>query len=70
MFNFTMMEFHGDFLEFLDRDVSTLILMGLDDLADIVRASSVSRLWRDFGEHFLFWLVVLIVLYVMILFCF
>ncbi|CAO2835037.1 unnamed protein product [Amaranthus hypochondriacus] len=42
------MEFHGDFLEFLDQDVSTMILMGLDDPADIVRASSVSRLWRDF----------------------
>lgn len=52
VFSFTMMEFHGDFLEFLDQDVSTMILMGLDDPADIVRASSVSRLWRDFGEHF------------------
>lgn len=45
------MEFRWDFLDSLDPDVSSKILMGLDDPADIVRASSVSRLWRDFGKH-------------------
>ncbi|XP_021748466.1 F-box protein At4g00755-like [Chenopodium quinoa] len=42
------MEFQWDFLESLDPDVSSKILMSLDDPADIVRASSVSRAWRDF----------------------
>lgn len=44
------MEYHWDFLDSLDPDVSSKILMSLDDPADIVRASSVSRSWRDFGE--------------------
>uniref|UniRef100_A0A803M3E6 F-box domain-containing protein n=1 Tax=Chenopodium quinoa TaxID=63459 RepID=A0A803M3E6_CHEQI len=43
-----MMEFQWDFLESLDPDVSSKILMSLDDPADIVRACSVSRAWRDF----------------------
>lgn len=42
------MEFRWDFLDSLDPDVSSKILMSLDDPADIVRASSVSRTWRDF----------------------
>lgn len=44
------MEFRWDFLDSLDPDVSSKILMSLDDPADIVRASSVSRTWRDFGK--------------------
>lgn len=42
------MESDWDLLQALDPDVSTKILMCLDDPADIVRASSVSRSWRDF----------------------
>lgn len=42
------MELRWDFLEILDPDVSSKIFMSLDDPADIVRASSVSRAWRDF----------------------
>ncbi|KAL2892297.1 hypothetical protein RDABS01_008206 [Bienertia sinuspersici] len=42
------MEHHWDILDSLDPDVSSKILMSLDDPADIVRASSVSRAWRDF----------------------
>jgi len=38
-----------DLLEALDPDVATKILMCLDP-ADIFRASSVSRAWRDFGK--------------------
>jgi len=44
------MESDWDLLQALDPDVSTKILMCLDDPADIVRASSVSRSWRDFGK--------------------
>jgi len=40
-----------DFLEALDSDVAVKILKFLDDPADVVRASSVSRSWRDFGEN-------------------
>lgn len=40
-----------DFLNFLETDMSTKILTSLDDPADIARISSVSRAWRQFGEH-------------------
>lgn len=43
-----IMESNWDLLEVLDPDVSSKILMCLDDPADIVRSSSVSRRWRDF----------------------
>ena len=43
-----------DFLNCLDLDMSVQILMYLKDPSDLVRVSSVSRSWRDFGElkHF------------------
>ncbi|GAB4844430.1 hypothetical protein Ancab_037794 [Ancistrocladus abbreviatus] len=41
------MEMSMDLIDFLDHDMSVKILMCLDDPADIVRASSVSRAWRD-----------------------
>lgn len=37
-----------DFLEVLDSDVAVKILKCLEDPADVVRACSVSRSWRDF----------------------
>ncbi|KAJ8450184.1 hypothetical protein Cgig2_033378 [Carnegiea gigantea] len=42
-----------DFLEVLDSDVAVKILKCLEDPADVVRACSVSRSWRDFGSGFL-----------------
>ncbi|CAA6673631.1 unnamed protein product [Spirodela intermedia] len=42
------MENRCDFLEWLGSDTSTAVLACLDDPADIVRASSVSRAWRRF----------------------
>ncbi|OVA14162.1 hypothetical protein BVC80_1787g265 [Macleaya cordata] len=44
------MEGYIDFLQFLNTDLSSYILSYLDDPADIVRISSVSRSWRQFGE--------------------
>ncbi|KAF9616886.1 hypothetical protein IFM89_032848 [Coptis chinensis] len=41
------MESYGDFLQILDTDVSSNILSCMDDPSDIVRASSVSRSWRQ-----------------------
>ncbi|CAA0820793.1 F-box protein [Striga hermonthica] len=37
-----------DFLQFLETDVSVHIMSFLDDPADVVRASAVSRNWRQF----------------------
>ncbi|KAJ7951079.1 F-box protein [Quillaja saponaria] len=37
-----------DFLNWLDPDMSIKIFMCLDDPADLVRVSSVSRSWRRF----------------------
>ncbi|GMH21699.1 hypothetical protein Nepgr_023541 [Nepenthes gracilis] len=42
------MEIQNDLLDSLDRDMLITVLMCLDDPADIVRAGSVSRAWRDF----------------------
>ncbi|PIA49605.1 hypothetical protein AQUCO_01300412v1 [Aquilegia coerulea] len=42
------MENCGDFIQLLDPDVSTNILSCLDDPADIVRVSCVSRSWHHF----------------------
>ncbi|XAR65871.1 hypothetical protein NMG60_11011860 [Bertholletia excelsa] len=42
------MESCRDFIERLGADTSRKILMGLDDPSDLVRASSVSRSWRQF----------------------
>lgn len=42
------MENSWDFLEWLGPDISISVLTHLDDLADIVRMSSVSRSWRHF----------------------
>ncbi|XP_043717232.1 F-box protein At4g00755-like [Telopea speciosissima] len=42
------MEICGDFLSWLGPDASIQILMNLDDPADLVRASGVSRAWREF----------------------
>lgn len=38
---------HFDFLQLLETDVALKILTCLDDSADLIRASSVSRFWRD-----------------------
>lgn len=45
------MEVCADFLERLGPDASTTVLMLLDDPADLVRVSAVSRSWRRFGEE-------------------
>lgn len=45
------MEIRMDFLNCLDHDTSMKILMCLEDPSDLVRASFVSRSWRDFGEY-------------------
>jgi hypothetical protein len=42
--------FDMDFLDRLGIDLSSKILMNLEDPSDIVRVSSVSRSWRHFGE--------------------
>ncbi|GAV85590.1 F-box-like domain-containing protein [Cephalotus follicularis] len=42
------MEIQLDFLNWLDPDMSIKILMCLEDPSDIVRASCVSRQWRNF----------------------
>lgn len=44
------MESGVDFVNTLEYDMSLKILMCLEDPSDIVRASSVSRSWRHFGE--------------------
>lgn len=41
-----------DFVNNLDTDTSLSILSCLDDPSDIVRASAVSRSWRQFGILF------------------
>ncbi|KAK9742903.1 hypothetical protein RND81_03G204500 [Saponaria officinalis] len=43
-----MDDVNWDFLNLLNPDVACKILTCLDDPGDIVRASSVSRVWRDF----------------------
>lgn len=43
-----MMEICADFLEWLGPDASTTVLTFLDDPADLVRVSAVSRSWRRF----------------------
>jgi hypothetical protein len=45
------MEIRMDFLDWLDHDTSMKILRCLEDPADLVRVSSVSRSWRHFGEY-------------------
>ncbi|KAH8516749.1 hypothetical protein H0E87_004922 [Populus deltoides] len=42
------MEIRMDFLDWLDHDTSMKILRCLEDPADLVRVSSVSRSWRHF----------------------
>ncbi|XP_047342434.1 F-box protein At4g00755-like [Impatiens glandulifera] len=42
------MEKIGDFIEFLGPDISSKILMCLDDPSDLVRATAVSRSWQRF----------------------
>ncbi|XP_020262252.1 F-box protein At4g00755-like [Asparagus officinalis] len=42
------MDVRADFLECLGPDTSTTVLMLLDDPADLVRVSAVSRSWRRF----------------------
>lgn len=39
-----------DFMNWVEYDMSMKILMCLEDPSDLVRASSVSRFWRHFGE--------------------
>ncbi|KAI3818572.1 hypothetical protein L1987_12384 [Smallanthus sonchifolius] len=41
------METHVDFLEWLEPDMALKILACLDDSADLVRASAVSRYWQN-----------------------
>jgi hypothetical protein len=43
-----------DFLDWLDHDTSMKILRCLEDPADLVRVSSVSRSWRHFGKYLVF----------------
>lgn len=38
-----------NFVDCLETDVSIYIMSFLDDPADLVRISAVSRLWRQFG---------------------
>ena len=45
-----MMEICADLLDWLGPDTSATVLMLLDDPADLVRVSAVSRSWRRFGE--------------------
>ncbi|XP_011035366.1 PREDICTED: F-box protein At4g00755 isoform X2 [Populus euphratica] len=45
------MEFRMDFLNCLDHDTSMKILRCLEDPSDLVRASYVSRYWRDFASE-------------------
>lgn len=40
----------NDFIRWLGRDMSIKILMCLEDPSDLVRVSTVSRLWRQFGK--------------------
>lgn len=44
------MEACMDFLDLLGLDLSSKIVMYLEDPSDLVRVSSVSRSWRHFGE--------------------
>lgn len=39
-----------DFMQYLESDMALNIMGCLDDAADLIHTSSVSRLWRDFGE--------------------
>lgn len=41
------MESHIDFLQWLEPDMALKILMCLDDSADLIRASAVSRYWQN-----------------------
>lgn len=45
------MENCWDFLQWLGQDVSASVLARLDEPADLVRASAVSRSWRRFGTY-------------------
>lgn len=42
------METRLDFMQLLETDMALNILVCLDDASDLIRASSVSRFWRDF----------------------
>lgn len=44
------METYVDFFNWLDHDTLMRILICLEDPSDLVRVSSVSRSWREFGE--------------------
>lgn len=46
-----LMENCWDFLQWLGQDVSASVLARLDEPADLVRASAVSRSWRRFGTY-------------------
>lgn len=46
------METRLDFMQLLETDMALNILACLDDASDLIRASSVSRFWRDFGEYY------------------
>lgn len=45
------METRIDFLEWLEPDMAFKILSCLDDSADLVRASAVSRYWQNIGVY-------------------
>lgn len=52
------MECHEDFISYLDSDTSLKILECLDDPADLVRVTCVSRSLRQSGKLFWFKLCV------------
>ncbi|KAL8229770.1 hypothetical protein R6Q57_014670 [Mikania cordata] len=50
------MDTYNDFLEWLEPDMALKILACLDDSADLIRASAVSRYWQNIGvrDHLAF----------------
>lgn len=44
------MEADSSFVDCFDNDLTSNILEFLDDPADVIRASAVSRSWCHFGE--------------------
>ena len=40
----------NDFMDWLGPDMSIKVLMCLEDPSDLVRASTVSKSWRQFGK--------------------